>query len=179
MLKNHLQKIINSYGIKKGRLFDIGCNDGTLIQFADNFGMEVFGVDPSNAVEEIPNKYKSKVFNVFFNLEFCKTKLLGLNNSFDLITVISMFYDVSEPAEFLSGIKYLLKDTGRAIIEVNYAKDFFQRKNVDMLGQEHLIYYFIKTFEKICRESGLFIHDAYLTEMNGGNITFIITSLRP
>ncbi|WP_269606530.1 methyltransferase domain-containing protein [Prochlorococcus marinus] len=174
-MKDHLQRIVHNYGIKNGRLFDIGCNDGTLIQFADNFGMEVFGIDPSNAVEEIPNKYKTKVFNDFFNLEFCKTKLLDLNNSFDLVTVISMFYDISKPLEFLTGIKYLLKDTGKAIIEVNYAKDFFQRKNVDMLGQEHLIYYFIKTFEIICRESGLFIHDAYLTEMNGGNITFVIT----
>ena len=46
-----------------------------------------------------------------------------------------------------------------------------------MLGQEHLIYYFIKTFQMICKESGLFIHDAYLTDMNGGNITFIINKL--
>ena len=174
-MKEHLQGIINKYGIKKGRLFDIGCNDGTLIKFADDFGMEVLGIDPSNAVEDIPNKYKFKVLNKFFNLDLCKTELADFNNHFDLVTVISMFYDVSEPIEFLSGIKLLLKDTGKAIIEVNYAKDFFQKKNVDMLGQEHLIYYFIRTFEIISQKSGLFLHDAYLTDMNGGNITFIIT----
>jgi len=174
-MKEHLQKIINRYGIKKGRLFDIGCNDGTLMKFADNFGMEVLGIDPSNAVEDIPSKYKVKVFKKFFNLDLCKKELAGLNNSFDLITAISMFYDVSKPIDFLSGIKLLLKDTGKAIIEVNYAKDFFQKKNIDMLGQEHLIYYFIKTFEILCEKSKVFLHDAYLTDMNGGNITFILT----
>tara|TARA_B100000965_G_scaffold373944_1_gene364825 strand:+ start:83 stop:1405 length:1323 start_codon:yes stop_codon:yes gene_type:complete len=174
-MKNHLQKIINRYGIKKGRLFDIGCNDGTLIKFADTFGMEVFGIDPSNAVKDIPEKYRDKVFKEFFNLNFCKVELKDLNDSFDLITAISMFYDVSEPIEFLSGIKLLLKESGKGIIEVNYAKDFFEKKNIDMLGQEHLIYYFIETFDIICKKSGVFLHDAYLTDMNGGNITFIIT----
>ncbi len=174
-MRDHLSKIISLYGFAKGRLFDIGCNDGTLIKFADSIGMEAFGIDPSNAIEEIPQKYKKKIFNEFFSLSFCKTKLIGLKNSFDLITVISMFYDISDPIEFLSGIKFLLKNTGKAVVEVNYAKDFFNKKNVDMLGQEHLIYYFIETFEKICIKSGLFLHDSYLTEMNGGNITFIIT----
>ncbi len=174
-MKVHLSKIIDKYGIKKGCLFDIGCNDGTLMQFADNFGMEVYGIDPSNATKEIPNKYKNKVFNQFFNLDLCTKELANLNNSFDLITVIAMFYDVSEPIEFLSGIKLLLKNSGKAIIEVNYAKYFFQKKNVDMLGQEHLVYYFIKTFEIICQKADLFLHHAYLTEMNGGNITFIVT----
>tara|TARA_Y100001968_G_C19374815_1_gene727052 strand:- start:382 stop:1413 length:1032 start_codon:yes stop_codon:yes gene_type:complete len=174
-MREHLQSIINKYGIKKGLLFDIGCNDGTLIDFAYNFGMEVFGIDPSNALDDIQKKYKRKVFKKFFSLDFCKTELADLNNKFDLVTVISMFYDISEPIEFLSGIKLLLKDSGKAIIEVNYAKDFFQKKNVDMLGQEHLIYYFIQTFDKICLKSGLYLHHAYLTDMNGGNITFIIT----
>ena len=174
-MKQHLYQIISKYGFKKGRILDIGCNDGTLIKFADNIGMEIFGIEPSNAIEDIPEKYKDKIFNTFFNLSFCKENSTNLGNSFDLITVISMFYDISEPIDFLSGIKLLLKDTGKAIIEVNYAKDFFQKKNIDMLGQEHLIYYFIKTFESICSKSKMFLHDAYLTDMNGGNITFIIT----
>jgi hypothetical protein len=61
------------------------------------------------------------------------------------------------------------------LIEVNYAKSFFERQNVDMLGQEHLIYYFIETFSDLISQANLFINDAYLTDMNGGNITFTIS----
>ena len=59
------------------------------------------------------------------------------------------------------------------LIEVNYAKTFLERKNVDMLGQEHLIFYFIKTFQEIIKKAGLHLNDAELNEMNGGNIVFI------
>ena len=64
-MKDHLKRIINRYGIKNGRLFDVGCNDGTLMKFADVFGMDVMGIDPSIAVEDISNQYKDKVFNKF------------------------------------------------------------------------------------------------------------------
>ena len=63
-----------------------------------------------------------------------------------------MFYDISEPLKFIEKTSDLLNDNGSILIEVNYAKSFFERKNVDMLGQEHLIYYFIDTFSNISRQ---------------------------
>ena len=115
-MKKHLQAIINKYGIAKGRLFDIGCNDGTLIEFADNFGMDVIGIDPSNAVDDIPDKFKTQVFKNFFSLDFCKTELAALNNTFDLVTAISMFYDVSDKE---------YKNNSRALIDTNQIKEIF------------------------------------------------------
>ena len=94
---------------------------------------------------------------------------------FDVITAISMFYDVPEPLKFIEKARDLLTPDGLMLIEVNYAKSFFERQNVDMLGQEHLIYYFIETFSDLISQANLFINDAYLTDMNGGNITFTIS----
>ena len=81
-----------------------------------------------------------------YPLHFAKDK-------FNFITAISMFYDVREPLVFLSECKSRLETDGKLIIEVNYAKTFLERENVDMLGQEHLIYYFINTFETTLNNS--------------------------
>jgi SAM-dependent methyltransferase len=172
---NHLHKTFENTGIIEGKILDIGCNDGTLLAIASSRGMIPFGIDPSQAVLEAEIKFKNNIYKDFFTEKFVLDKLVEHINSFSLVTAISMFYDVPKPNDFLNGISLLLKPDGIAVIEVNYAKTFFERGNVDMLGQEHLIYYFIKTFEILVQESDLFLYDAYESDMNGGNITFFLT----
>lgn len=173
-MKVHLKKHLNNQPI--GSLLDIGCNDGTLMQFANELGFKTVGIDPSVAVKDADEKIKDYIINDYFN-EKTAEKCLEKNNKklFDLITVICTFYDVPVPIDFLTSLNKVLAPNGRAIIEVNYAKDFFERGNVDMLGQEHLIYYFIKTFKKVCYKSGLYLNDAETNDMNGGNIVFYVS----
>lgn len=173
-MKTHLRKHLNDQPI--GSLLDIGCNDGTLMQFADELGFKTVGIDPSVAVLDANEKIKNNIINDYFNsstAQECLKKNGG--EPFDLIAVICTFYDVPNPVDFLKTLKNLLKPGGKAIVEVNYAKDFFERGNVDMLGQEHLIYYFIKTFKKVCSKAGLYLNDAETNDMNGGNIVFYVS----
>jgi SAM-dependent methyltransferase len=173
-MKSHLSDLIKPHIKKENFLLDIGCNDGSLMAMAKDFGMNVFGVDPSNAIKDAPVELKDKIINDFFNNEVAEL-YIKKNIRFDLITAVSMFYDVPEPVNFLNSISSILNKEGKVLIEVNYAKYFFERKNIDMLGQEHLIYYSIASFEKILDQTDMFLNDAYLTEMNGGNITFILS----
>ena len=173
-MKNHLSDLIKPHLQKENFLLDIGCNDGTLMAMAKDFGMNVFGVDPSNAVKDAPDHLKDKIINDFFSHK--AAEIYKKNNiRFDLIKAVSMFYDVPEPVKFLKSISSILNEDGKVLIEVNYAKYFFERKNIDMLGQEHLIYYSITSFEKLLDQTDMFLNDAYLTDMNGGNITFILS----
>ena len=174
-MKDHLKDIVERIIKPGGVILDIGSNDGTLLDIAEQKGMEVCGVEPSDAFKDAPFNIKQKTVNTFFgSIEsdrfFQKTEV-----KFDVITAISMFYDVAEPLKFIEKARDLLTPDGLMLIEVNYAKSFFERQNVDMLGQEHLIYYFIETFDDLISQADLFINDAYLTDMNGGNITFTIS----
>ena len=176
-MKDHLKDIVERIIKPGGVILDIGSNDGTLLDIAEQKGMEVCGVEPSDAFKDAPFNIKQKTVNTFFgSIEsdrfFQKTEV-----RFDVITAISMFYDVAEPLKFIEKARDLLTPDGLMLIEVNYAKSFFERQNVDMLGQEHLIYYFIETFDDLISQADLFINDAYLTDMNGGNITFTISRI--
>jgi SAM-dependent methyltransferase len=174
-MTKHLEDIVNRFGSSKGAILDIGSNDGTLLGIAKQKGMDIWGVEPSVALNDAPPEIQEKTVNALFGSDECDSFLKKSNVKFDLITAISMFYDVPEPLSFIEKLRQLLTPEGVIVIEVNYAKSFFERQNVDMLGQEHLIYYFIKTFSNLVDSAGLNVNDAYLTDMNGGNITFTIS----
>jgi len=174
-MRQHLEDIVDRFGNSGGTILDIGCNDGTLLSTAKKRGMDIWGVEPSSALNDAPLEVKEKSISAFFGSDESDMFLKKSNVKFDLITAISMFYDVPEPLEFIKKAGDLLAPEGIIVIEVNYAVSFFERQNVDMLGQEHLIYYFIKTFSSLVADAGLSVNDAYLTDMNGGNITFTIS----
>lgn len=169
---NHFENILNTIKNKKdsGTLLDIGCNDCTFLEIANKNGYDGYGVEPSVAYNDRKILDNKKIANDFFPPE--KNWSLDVNK-FDIITAISMFYDVEDPYKFLSECKKRLNENGLLLIEVNYAKLFLERKNVDMLGQEHLIFYFIKTFQETIKKAGFYLNDAELNEMNGGNIVFM------
>lgn len=169
---NHFENILNTIKNKKdsGTLLDIGCNDCTFLEIANKNGYDGYGVEPSVAYNDRKILDNKKIANDFFPTE--KNWSLDVNK-FDIITAISMFYDVEDPYKFLSECKKRLNENGLLLIEVNYAKLFLERKNVDMLGQEHLIFYFIKTFQETIKKAGFYLNDAELNEMNGGNIVFM------
>ena len=174
-MRDHLKNIVERIFKPEGVLLDIGSNDGTLLNIAEQRGMKVWGVEPSDAIKDSSSNIRKKTVNAFFGSSESDKFLKNTKTKFDVITAISMFYDVSEPLRFIKKAQDLLTPDGLILIEVNYAKSFFERKNVDMLGQEHLIYYFIETFSDLISKSSLHINDAYLTDMNGGNITFILS----
>jgi SAM-dependent methyltransferase len=174
-MRNHLKNIVERIFKPSGVLLDIGSNDGTLLNIAEQKGMEVLGVDPSDAIKDAQSNIKKKTINTFFGSRECDQFLQKTKVKFDVITAISMFYDVAEPLKFIEKARDLLTPDGLILIEVNYAKSFFEKQNIDMLGQEHLIYYFIETFSDLVSKANLFVNDAYLTDMNGGNITFTIS----
>jgi 2-polyprenyl-3-methyl-5-hydroxy-6-metoxy-1,4-benzoquinol methylase len=174
-MRQHLEDIVERFGNLGNTILDIGSNDGTLLSIAKQRGMDIWGVEPSGAIHDAPLEVKDKTVNAFFGSDESDRFFQKSNVKFDLITMISMFYDVPEPLDFIKKARDLMAPDGIIVIEVNYAKSFFERQNVDMLGQEHLIYYFIKTFSSIVVDAGLSVNDAYLTDMNGGNITFIVS----
>ena len=176
-MQKHLKSIVENMGQSYVSWLDIGSNDGTLLNYALEKGFtNVCGVEPSVAYNDCTDNIKKNCVNDFFGTRDCMTKVCKICDKYDVISAISMFYDIAEPISFLHNMKSVLSERGQIIIEVNYAKDFFEKGNVDMLGQEHLVYYFISTMESVCQKAGLFINDAYLTDMNGGNITFKIST---
>jgi hypothetical protein len=165
-LSNKARQLQREYSITEGsKILDIGANDGTFLKnFRENHVL--FAVDPT-----LNNWLKFYDFNVkLIAKNFDKNILKDLGaNKFDLITSLSVFYDISNPIEFVQTIENLLSENGIWHLEQSYAVTMIKNLNFDTICHEHLEYYTVRSIEKILAQSNLKIIKIELNDINGGS----------
>mgnify|MGYP006075528443 CR=1 FL=1 len=157
--------------IKKIKVLDIGCNDGTLLNFYPKT-VEKFGIDPSQITKKIDKK-KITVIKDFFPPQ--KKNLKNLKIKFDLITSIAMFYDLDNPNLFVKNIKHYLNDNGIWVFELSYLLDMIKLNSFDTICHEHIEYYSLRSLNYLMQSHGLKIFKVKKNKSNGGSIRCFIT----
>ena len=175
-MTNHLggivEEAIELVDLKEGDIvIDSGCNDGTLLKFYNN-NLKRIGVDPSNAIDEIDDSLGIIKINDFFYEDNIKKHLN--NEKAKIITSISMFYDISDPTQYVSEIKSMLADDGIWIVEMNYTGCMIESLGYDMISHEHIAYYTLLSFEYLMKKCEMFIFDVTQNSINGGSIRLFI-----
>ena len=168
-MRDHLKAIAEGalalVGPSAAMALDIGCNDGTLLScFPDS--IERFGIDPSNAVNAIPDDV-TVIQDRFPSSEL--TTRIG-ERRFDIITSIAMFYDLEDPIEFVRGIAAALAPGGVWIFEMSYMPSMLRTNSYDTICHEHIEYYSLAAIEFILARAGMKLFGASLNEINGGSI---------
>ena len=176
-MKNKFLKNKNYLIKKKSNILDIGCNDGTFLNFFKKFrNVNLYGVDPS---AEKFKQYHSKKINLivdYFQRNKIRKKFKDIN--FDLITSFAMFYDIEDPNSFCKDINKLLTKNGKWILEISYFPLLLQNLTYDQICHEHVTYYTLTTFENIIKKNGLKVLDFNLNSINGGSIEIICSKKR-
>ena len=167
-MRNHLKEIVHSVTeiIKKKQalVLDIGCNDGTLLDYYPPVFIK-YGCDPSDVAQEV--KDATVVQDIFPSEELFKI-LEG--KRLDIITSIAMFYDLENPVEFVNGIKRFLAPKGIWVFEMSYMPGMLKMNSYDTLCHEHLEFYSLAVLEKILSMAGMKIFKISFNNINGGSI---------
>lgn len=160
------EKLVN---LRSGDIvIDIGCNDGTLLDFYDKEGISIIGFEPSvNVAKEAISK-GFRVINNFFNAEDFKGEF-GYKKA-KIISAISMFYDLDNPNKFLEDINEILDEDGLFIIQQNYLVTMLENNAFDNICHEHRSYYSYRSLKNLLDGHNLEIFDIELNEINGGSI---------
>lgn len=169
-LRDIVEKSVQIKKLNSGdRVVDIGCNDGTLLEFYDrNEGIETVGFEPSGNVAREATAKGFKVINNFFNSEdFIKN--FGTKKA-KIITAISMFYDLEYPNKFLEDIKQCLDKDGIFIIQQNYLLSMLEQNAFDNIVHEHREYYSLISLKNLLDKHELEIFDVEQNDINGGSI---------
>ena len=157
------------YNLKpKNNILDIGSNDGTFLSFF-NSKFKLFGCDPTikkfskyyrKDINQLPSFFSSKLFN---------------GKKFNLITSISMFYDLPDPLNFAKEINFILHKDGIWHIELSYMPMMIKNRSYDTICHEHLEYYSLKSLKYLLDKANLKIINLSFNQINGGSIEVDVT----
>jgi SAM-dependent methyltransferase len=167
-MRNHLKEIVDSTLdlIKKDdcTVLDIGCNDGTLLDYYPKT-FKKFGCDPSDVAQEVKNAFV--VQDIFPSAEL--STAIG-DTKLDIITSIAMFYDLESPVEFVKNIKRFLSPEGIWVFEMSYMPHMLALDSYDTICHEHLEFYSLAVLEKIASMADMKIFKISFNDINGGSI---------
>lgn len=165
-----VQKIIN---LTQGDLvIDIGSNDGTLLKAYPSNGYELVGIDPTG--KKFSNYYPDyiKLIPDFFSSVLVKDVFQG--KKANVITSISMFYDLDAPMDFMKQIHETLTDDGIWVFEQSYMPTMMKMNAYDTICHEHLEYYALKQIKWMTDRVGFKIIGIELNSVNGGSISVVV-----
>jgi len=168
-MRDHLQGIVEEAidltGKNQMMVLDIGCNDGTLLEFYPE-AYRKFGVDPSDVAQVIHENIRV-IQDIFPSAELMHA--IG-SDLFDIITSIAMFYDLEDPASFVRGVKKILSPDGLWIFEMSYMPSMLKMNSYDTICHEHLEYYSFAVIENLLERCDMKVVRVEFNEINGGSL---------
>lgn len=166
-LKDVVDSIVSVYKAPKDSLWcDIASNDGYLLSCVPKDFIKI-GIDPApDSYKLEAEKYADIIIQDYFSAYTYKKVV---PKRADVITCISMLYDVQDIDKFLQGVVEVLNDEGLFVAQLSYTPAMLQNMLYDNICHEHHAYYSLFNLKKIFERNGLFVLDCELNETNGGS----------
>lgn len=152
---------------------DIGSNDGTFLSHVSARGALRVGMDPT--VSKFHDYYPDGVLAVpdFFSAEAYSQ---SVDRPADVVTAISMFYDLPDPVSFVQQICSILSADGILFLEQSYLPSMLRTKSYDTICHEHIEYYSLQSIEEVLSRGGMRVLDVSFNRINGGS--FALTACK-
>jgi len=145
---------------------DIACNDGTLLSFVSPKVNRV-GIDPVEKFAVNSQKHADKIISDFYSSR-------AVSDKFDVITSISMFYDLDNPNNFVSEVAQSLNKGGVWLIQQNYLAAMLENVSFDNICHEHITYFSLTALKHLFDKNNLEIVDLEFPDINGGSILTVV-----
>jgi SAM-dependent methyltransferase len=154
------------FGPLQGKsVLDVGCNDGSLLNFFAQKGCRTMGVEPTGAAAESSHR----TLNAFFDRESALAVRAEIGEP-DFITFTNVFAHIEDLAGLIANLRLLIGRNTVVVIENHYLGDIFRRGQFDTFYHEHPRTYSLKSFEFIAASLGLNLLAAQFVSRYGGNI---------
>lgn len=158
----------------KSYVVELGSNDGYLLQFYQQVGIPVMGIEPAENVARVALDRGIPTVSQFFGKAMAEDwSRMGL--SADIIHAHNVLAHVADLNGFVEGIAILLKPDGLAVIEVPYIKDMIDRCEFDTIYHEHLCYFSFVALETLFNRHGLKVQEVERVNIHGGSLLLFLT----
>jgi SAM-dependent methyltransferase len=155
-------------GLSGKTVLDIGCNDGSLLDFFRKRGAKTIGIEPTGAFVDAEQK-GHRVFNDFLS-ETVAARIAALNGKPDFITFTNVFAHIEDLYGVLKSLEKLMAPHTVIVIENHYLGAVLEGKQFDTFYHEHPRTYSYTSFVHMARSLGVQLFDVEFPSRYGGNI---------
>lgn len=154
-------------------VLDIGSNDSTSLRAYRVPDLTRIGIDPAgmkfkqyypDGIHLVPDFFSAEAF-------YSVTKRPA-----QVVTSISMFYDLEDPIGFARQVSEVLADDGLWHFEQSYMPSMLRLSSYDTICHEHLEYYSLDVVRYILDRADMRIVDVQMNGINGGS--FAVTAAK-
>ena len=168
--KDYVDKMTGLFGIgKSSYVVEVASNDGYLLQYFQQNGVPVLGIEPALNVAKVAKKKGVPTEASFFSRETAK-RLLSEGKAADLLLGNNVLAHVPDLNDFVSGLKILLKPDGVVTMEFPHLLRLIKGNQFDTIYHEHFSYFSFLTVEKVFAAHGFAIFDVEELSTHGGSI---------
>lgn len=148
---------------------EIASNDGYLLQFYRNMGIQVLGIEPARNIAEAARAKGIETISEFFTLSLARDlRRRGLAPR--VIHANNVLAHVPDLNDFMAGIAHLMASGGVAVFEFPYLGELLRSCEFDTIYHEHVFYFALNPLDRLFRRHGLTIRDVEQIPIHGGSL---------
>lgn len=155
------------------KVIDIGCNDGTLMEYLRRAGYShVVGLEPNAVAADIARKKGYDVYSGYLDKHQAE-HIVAEQGAFDTLFLRHVVEHVSDLEGFFAGVRALLRDDGLLVLELPEVEESFARGSPAILWEEHVNYFTQALAEHLLRRFGFQVCDRRNYVFGGGSMAFV------
>lgn len=149
---------------------EIGSNDGYLLQWYQQAGVPVLGIESALNIARMAEVQKGiPTVNDRFTRDLAR-QLAKRGQRADVLHANNVLTNTADLNGFIAGCKEVLKPDGVFVAEVPYLKDIIDSCDCDMIYHEHLCYFSLTALDRLFRRGGLMVCEVEKLSVRGGSL---------
>lgn len=154
-------------------VLDIGCNDGTQLDYFKKLGMDTYGVDPAENLHPASSANHTVLCDFFGPAAVEKLSKVNYN----LIIAQNVCAHNPDPRAFLESCRKLMTDDTMLFVQTSQA-DMVLHDEFDTIYHEHVNFFNANSMHKLARRVGLHLVDVVKAPIHGNSYIFILSKLK-
>ena len=150
-------------------VLDIGCNDGSQLNYFISDTIETYGVDPAENLAATSRAKGHDIYVGYFDESFVK-----IADMYDIIIAQNVFAHNYDPLTFLNNAKNVMARNSLLFIQTSQA-DMIRNNEFDTIYHEHISFYNINSMNELCKRAGLQLIDVTKCPLHGNSYIFVIS----
>jgi SAM-dependent methyltransferase len=157
----------------ESRIVEIASNDGTLLQFFRNRGLNILGVEPAANVARTALEKGIPTEIAFFGRDTARR--LRRDFAADLIVANNVLAHVPDLNDFIAGLKLLLAPSGTITIEFPHLARLINERQFDTIYHEHFSYFSLMAAAAALARHDLAVFDVETLSTHGGSLRLFVS----